>query len=125
MSETKPKPKPQPEPKYTWLLGPGPNPDIICCHGLDGQTLCPLWEADTLSSFHDKALAKATKEINAILERVARSKRRDDVELGFIEFQNRLLLVWSTYDAVSAYDDDEVIIKALGLKTSKAVRRKK
>lgn len=123
-SEPNPKPKPEPTPKYTWLLGPSPEREIICCRGLDGQTLCPLWEADTLSSFHDEALAKATKEINAILERVSRSKRRDDVELGFIEFRNRLLLVWSTYDAVSSYDDDEVIIKALGLKTSRPVRRK-
>jgi hypothetical protein len=93
--------------------------------GDSGQTVYRLWEADTLSSFHDEALATATKEINGILERVARSKRDDSMELGFIEFQNRLFLVWSTYDVVSPHHEDKEIIKALGLRTSEPVKDKR
>ena len=70
-----------------------------------------------MSSFHDQTLASATKEINAILARCEASRASDDdVAFSFIEFQDRLLLVWSRYDVVSSHDEDEEIIKALGLR---------
>src|SRR5262245_46536147 len=110
----RPKPKPKP-PKYDWVS----YLEVIIClpspHG--GQTIGRLWEADSLSPFHDKALASATKEINAILRRVEESKPEKDLELSFIAFQDRPFLVWSSYGAVGPYDDDDKIAKALGLKT--------
>jgi hypothetical protein len=50
-----------------------------------------------------------------------KSKPREDVELSFVEFQDRLVLVWATYDAVGPHDDDEVIAEALGLGEPKDV----
>ena len=109
----KPKPKPKP-PKYSWILSPQ---GLVCfADPLGGQTIGLLWEADTMSSFHDQTLASATKEINAILARCEASRASDDMVLSFIEFQDRLLLVWARYDVVSSYDEDEEIIKAFGLK---------
>jgi hypothetical protein len=109
----KPKPKPKP-PKYTWILTPSGVNCFADPNG--GQTLLPLWEVDTMSSFHDQTLASATKEINAILARCEASRASDDMVLSFIEFQDRLMLVWARYDVVSSYDEDEEIIKAFGLK---------
>src|SRR5918999_883882 len=107
----RPKPKPKPT-GYTWVLD---KDGVLCYSGGSGQTVARLWEADSLSGFHDEELAKATKEINAILERVARSQASEDAELSFIEFQDRHMLVWARYGAVSPYDDDDVIAEALGL----------
>jgi hypothetical protein len=68
-----------------------------------------------LTAFHDQTLATATREINAIVDRVLKSKPSEDVELSFVAFQDRHFLVWSKYDAIGPDDDDEVIAEALGL----------
>ncbi len=107
----RPKPKPKPT-GYSWIMD---KDGVVCFSGGSGQTVARLWEADSLSKFHDERLAEATKEINAILERVERSKPSDDHELSFVEFQDRHMLVWATYGAVSPYDEDDVIAEALGL----------
>jgi hypothetical protein len=80
-----------------------------------GQTLGLLWEPEALSSFHDEELAKATKEINAILKRVERSKPSEAHELSFVEFRTGSCWSGPRTIAVSPYDDDDVIAEALGL----------
>ena len=120
----RPRPRPRPKPpKYSWILQPS---GVICfADPLGGQTIARLWEADTKSSFHDETLASATKEINAILTRCEASRASDDMVLSFIEFQDRLLLVWARYDVVSSYDEDEEIIKAFGLKADTPTQGKR
>jgi hypothetical protein len=76
-----------------------------------------LWEADELTDFHDAELARATREINAIVDRIQKNNKDPERNLSFIQFKNRHLLVWATYGAVTPYDDDATIIKALKLKS--------
>jgi hypothetical protein len=114
MSPTKPQPKP-PEPKYSWTRT---GNKVTCSkNSAGGQTVLKLWEASELSSFHDAELAKATKEINAILAEVEKGNTDRNRTPSFIRFQNRHFMIWSTYDVVGPEDDEATIIKALKLKT--------
>jgi hypothetical protein len=108
----KPKPKPKPK-KYSWIL----SPTGVKCFKSDigGQEVMGLWEAEE-SIFHDAELARATREINDILRQVDEKNEDPDRQLGFIEVENRLLLVWSTYDVVGPDDDPDTIRRALRLK---------
>ncbi len=109
----KPKPKPKPKPKYSWIQS---GNYVYCFKGWGGQDVAKLWEAEELTEFHDAELARATKEINAILSKVGRNNRHSERKLSLIEFQNRPLLVWARYGVVGQEDDDETIRKALKLK---------
>jgi len=109
------KPKPKPKPKYSWIQ----SGNYVYCYKNEwgGQDVAKLWEAAQLSDFHDSELAKATREINAILKRLERSNRNADRKLSFVEFENRYLLVWARYGVVGPFDDRATIMKALKLKT--------
>jgi len=89
---------------------------VSCAKGPGAQTVIGLWESEELTEFHDANLARATKEINAIFERIVKNNKDQKRTLSFIEFQGRHLLIWATYGAVTPYDDDDTIIKALKLK---------
>jgi hypothetical protein len=78
--------------------------------------LTGLWEAGELTAFHDSQMAKATKEINAILSRVEKSNRDPQRKLSWVQFKNRHFLVWATYGVVGPDDDEATIVKSLGLK---------
>ncbi len=65
---------------------------------------------------HDEDLMHATKEINAILRKVAKNNSRKDLELHLLDTPRGLLLAWANCDAVSGDDDDEAINQALGVK---------
>jgi hypothetical protein len=106
--------KPKPKQTYTWVLSP--EYGMLCYPGKAEQTLTNLWEADELTTFHDAALARATKEINAILSQVQRNNKDRARKLSFIQFRNRHFLVWAGYGAVGPDDDDATIVKSLGLK---------
>ena len=101
--------------KYTWILSPEYG---ILCYPYDKaeQTLSGLWEAQALTAFHDAQLAKATKQINAILKAVEKKNKDRERKLSFILFQNRHFLVWAGYGAVGPHDDDATIVNALRLK---------
>ena len=90
---------------------------VRCAKGAGGQTVVNLWEAEELTEFHDADLARATKEINAIVERIEKNNKDPERKVSLIEFQGRHLMVWANYGAVTPYDDDDTIIKALKLKT--------
>jgi hypothetical protein len=102
--------------KYTWILSPEYG---ILCYPYDKaeQTLTDLWEAGELTAFHDAELARATKQINAILKAVEKKNKNHERKLSFILFQNRHFLVWAGYGAVGPHDDDATIVKSLRLKT--------
>ncbi|NPV63686.1 MAG: hypothetical protein HPY61_13865 [Methanotrichaceae archaeon] len=110
--EKRRKPKPKP-PKYTWIL----SPQGMLCYSdpLGGQTIGRLWEAEYQTAWHDSTLARATKEINSILRKIDESNENPKRRLSFVEFRNRLLLVWAEYDVVGPEDDDDEIARALGL----------
>jgi hypothetical protein len=110
----KPKPKPKPKPKYAWIQ----SGNYVLCYksSLGGQDVAKLWESAGVTEFHDAELARATREINAILSKLERNNRDPKRKLSLIEFQNRPLLVWAQYGVVGPEDDDETIIKALKLK---------
>jgi hypothetical protein len=111
----KAKPKQGVDTKYTWILSPEYG---ILCYPFDKaeQTLTELWEAGELTAFHDAELAKATKQINAILRTVKKNNKDRERKLSFIVFQNRHFLVWAGYGAVGPHDDDATVVKALRLK---------
>jgi len=91
---------------------------VTCSSGPGAQTVMGLWEAEELSDFHDADLARATKEINAIVDRVEKSNENPKRTLSLIRFQNRHLMVWAHYDSVTPYDDEDTIIEALKLRKS-------
>ena len=106
---------PKKPPKYSWIESAD---GVVCYRNPSGfQTLTGLWEVGALTAFHDSEMAKATKEINAILSRVEQSNRDPKRNLSWVQFQNRHLLVWASYDVIGPDDDDATIIKALRLKT--------
>jgi hypothetical protein len=83
-----------------------------------------LWEAEKLTSFHDAELAKATKEINAILSKIGKGNRDPDRTLSLVQVQDRPFLVWASYEIVGPDDDAAVIMKALGLKVRESSQRR-
>jgi hypothetical protein len=101
--------------KYTWILSP--EYGVLCyLYDKPERTLTTLWEAAELSAFHDAELAKATKEINAILGALEKNNKKKDRKLSFIEFQNRHFLVWAGYGAVGPFDEERTIVEELKLK---------
>ncbi|NPV63685.1 MAG: hypothetical protein HPY61_13860 [Methanotrichaceae archaeon] len=108
-----PKPKKPKKDKYSWILSPS---GVKCFKDKKGgQDILKLWEAEYQTAWHDSTLARATKEINAILRKIDESNENPKRRLSFIEFRNRLFLVWSEYDVVGPEDDDDEIARALGL----------
>jgi hypothetical protein len=100
---------------YAWLCADQQCDKMLCYKSSwDSQTVCKLWGATELSSFHDAGLADATKKINSIFSRIERGNK-DKKKLSFIKFQNRLLLIWAAYGVVGPYDDHKTIVKALKL----------
>ena len=106
---------PTPGSRYNWILGPG---GLRCYRSSSGgQHVVSLWEPEEKSIFHDEVLMKASKEINAILGKVDKDNQDKKRVLSWIEYQNRHLLVWVTYDDFVGRDDDpDTVRKALKLK---------
>ena|ERR1700730_3479520 len=112
----KPKPKPKPTDDHTWSWSLDPH-GMICFPSPESyQTVTKLWETTELTAFHDAELAKATKEINAILSGLEKSNKDPERTLSFILFRNRHFLVWARYGAVGPSDGEKIIVKELKLK---------
>ncbi len=107
--------KQKPKPKtYDWTSKDG---RIICFGSKTSKcTVKDLWEVNELTGFHDAELARATKEINAILSEIEKGNQDPERDLSFIQFKNRHFLVWTRYGAVGPEDDDATIKKTLRLK---------
>ncbi len=88
---------------YSWMCADQQCDTIDCYKSpLDHQTVCQLWDAAELSSFHDAELAHATKKVDAIVRRIEKGNKDKKRKLSFIKFQNRLFLVWAGYGVVNA-----------------------
>lgn len=100
--------------KRNWVLSSG---GVACFKDpAGGQTVVSLMEVDETSEFHDDALADATRQINAIIDKLESDNADSERVLSLIEFQNRHLLVWARYGAVGPHDDEATVRKALKLK---------
>ncbi len=115
MSKKKAPTKKDKEKKYNWVLT---SDNKVACFksSRSMQTVNGLWELNAPTEFHDAKLAKATIEINTILDRVAASNKDPSRGLGFILIGSSPLLVWAEYGAVGSDDDTETIASAVGLK---------
>ena len=115
----KPKPKPV-EPARTWCMTTDPKTGkgIMHCYQYPDNNcfVTSLWVTDFLTTFHDISLARATKEINAILSNVRGKNKDRKRNLAFIAFEGRLLLAWTHHDLIGPHDDLRSVIKAFGLK---------
>jgi hypothetical protein len=122
---TNPRPNPkEPATTYDWICGDMYCKTVDCFRDpLSHQCVARLWEA-TASEFHDAELARATKQINGILNKIEKGNKDPKRKLSLIKFQNRHLLVWAGYGLVGAYDDERTVIKALGLKVPARKRKK-
>jgi hypothetical protein len=106
------------EKKYSWSYKDG---KMNCCESETSTcNVSKLWEVAALSTMHDAALQKATKEINALLDGVRRTNRDSSRELHFVQIEDRHLLAWVHSDLVGPLNDDRVITKMLRLKTNSA-----
>lgn len=100
--------------KYSWSSKDG---RIYCCTSETSNcTVSKLWEVAQLTSFHDAKLQEATKEINAILDRVRKGRAEEKRELCLIQIQDRHFLVWSEEGLVGPHDEHETVRKTLRLK---------
>jgi hypothetical protein len=115
MAKPKPRPKPKPK-KHDYLID---DKDVVYCFE-SNVSRCTvkarLWEGRR-SDFHDAELQNATAEIHKILDRVERDNEDSSRHLCFIDFQSRLMLVWTRHDGViSSADTDAEIAKGLKIK---------
>jgi hypothetical protein len=115
MAKPKPKPKPKPK-KRSWVYRPGTD-HVVCYPSSIGDCLViRLWEGRR-SDFHDAELQNATAEINQILDRVERDNKDSSRNLSFINFESRLMLVWThPGEVISSDDADGEIAKGLKIK---------
>lgn len=93
--------------------------DIVHCFP-DTDSLCHvsrLAESATETPGHDRALMKATKEINSILNQARKANKNKERELEIIDTPRGLFLVWTLCGvAINPKDDDTDINKVLKLK---------
>ena len=114
----------KPKNTYSWVIGPKTRKVYCYRSPRADQQVAGLWEAEKLTSFHDAELAKATKEINAILSKIQKGNRDPDRTLSLVLFQNRPFLVWASYEIVGPDDDEAMIMKTLGLKVRESGQRR-
>ena len=92
----------------------GADGSIICFRSNKGGCVVVSLRTAAQSVFYDADLETATKEINAILDRLVAKNGDTSRHLSFIDTGDGLLLAWSNHE-VSAFDDHETIAEALGL----------
>jgi hypothetical protein len=100
------------QPKLSWMMING----VVYCYENpdDLQVMAKFKAVKRLSSFHDAQLARCTKEVNRILDKVKRNNKNPKRELAILRTSGGLFLAWTEYGAVGPYDDDAE--KRLGIK---------
>src|SRR5579871_2230086 len=121
-----PGPTKEPVTTFHWICGDMQCKTIDCFRSpYSNQCVANLWEATEPTDFHDANLAKATKQINAILSEIEKRNRNPKRKLSIIQVENRHLLVWAAYGALGPDDKAKAVIKALRLKVPKRERKKR
>jgi uncharacterized protein YejL (UPF0352 family) len=82
------------------------------------QKVSKFAEAATLSKWHDEGLQQCTKELNATLDKYMDIRRNEFQMLSFLITPKGFFLVWALeVETVGEEDDDETIVRELGIKT--------
>ena len=114
MIHKKTRPRPRPRSRSYLIIN-----DIVHCFP-DTDSLCHvsrLAESDVETPSHDKILAKATREINSILDQVRKTNKNKEREMEIIDTPKGLFLVWTLCGvAINPKNDDADIIEVLKLK---------
>ena len=76
-----------------------------------------LWQAAQLTSWHTEELARATREMQNLINEVAERNKNPNRHLAMLSYDHRPLLAWVQHDGVSADDDVDTVVRALRLKT--------
>lgn len=102
---------------YDYIFGDQAGTKIDCFKSsANRQTVCKLWEVKVPTQFHDAALVDATSKINAVFKRLEKHNRDKSRHLSFVQFRNRLMLVWANYGRIGPSDDLKTITRTLKLK---------
>ena len=78
--------------KRSWMMI---GDTVYCFKSSDNLCKVATLRKAKLSVFHDKALMKATEQINAILVDVEKSNESPDRNLAFLDTDDGLLLAWA------------------------------
>ena len=91
---------------------------VLCYEGTPNNcNVVFLAEPEMSMGFHGDGLAEATKEINAILQRVADSEEAEGRELRLLSTPSGLMLAWANCgEVVTASSEPDKLSRALGLK---------
>jgi len=102
--------------KYTyWWV----DSNVACGRSdYDNQKVSKFAEAATLSQWHDEDLQQCTRELNATLDKYRDIRRSEFQILSFLITPKGFFLVWAIeVETVGEEDDDETIVRELGIKT--------
>lgn len=85
------------------------KPKEVHCHGKGDKCFVHELLMPEPNDIHDADLARATREINGLLDRVASSNKQADRELAFLVTPAGLLLAWvKPRPDIISHDDDQV-----------------
>jgi hypothetical protein len=101
---------------YTIVTMPDGSKKCYCGQSSKMDQMVTSMHEAAISTFHDESLASATKEINAILDNVRSTNSDRNRELAFLLVGDGLLLAW-TEDAITAFDEYEVVVEELGIRS--------
>ena len=62
---------------HNWILR---GHRVTCAKGAGGQTIVSLLEAEELTEFHNADIARATKEINAIVDKIEKNNKDPGID---------------------------------------------
>lgn len=104
-------------------------PRIVCyrCRD-DNQSLARFWNVVQPTTFHDDTLARATSEIQGVLDNARSMAPAKSDTLSFIAYDSRLFLVWARTvtrpkkPSLDMSDGFGRVIKGLGLRPAKNQR---
>jgi hypothetical protein len=93
--------------------------DVACWRSqVSTQKVSRFAEAATLSDWHDEDLQQCTKELNVVLNKYRDIRRSEFRTLSFLITPKGFFLVWAIeVETVGEEDDDETIVRELGIKT--------
>lgn len=102
-----------------WIKRPDPDDDLDCVEGMPSNCgMAVILQAEE-SNFHDANLVTATAAIKQILENIPPDPQGR--KLSFLRTNLGVLLAWVNHGStnssggITAEDDDQTVISALGL----------
>ena len=95
------------------------NKTVVCFKSpVDACLVKNFWQAAEFTPWHTEELASATTQIQRLIDQVTERNKNPSRHLAILSYDDRPLLAWVQHDGVSADDDVDTVVRALGLKTS-------